>query len=168
METRAGRTLRRNLHPGGRLSTVVPVRVVGHARNGLLLRMSAGSPAWCVDLPDGVHLRDIPPEGRPEGGYPLRAVRWYRDNALIHQPRDGLHAVGWLFTQDLRFDGWYVDLERRIRRGDHIDVIDLEPDLVVAPDRTWRWKDEESSAARTGHPAYWSEEAEAIRPRTRA
>ncbi|MFF4653667.1 DUF402 domain-containing protein [Streptomyces sp. NPDC001380] len=111
-----------------------------------------------------MHLRDIPPEERPEGGYPLRAVRWYRGNALIHQPRDGLHAVGWLFTQDLRFDGWYVGLERRIRRGDDIDVVDLEPDLVVAPDRTRQWKDEESSAARTGHPAHWSEEeAEAVR-----
>ncbi|HEX2774384.1 MAG TPA: DUF402 domain-containing protein, partial [Micromonosporaceae bacterium] len=42
-------------------------------------------------------------------------------------------------------------------------------DVWVEPDRTWRWKDEDEFAEKTGHPLYWTaEEAAAIRARGEA
>ncbi|MFF1628876.1 DUF402 domain-containing protein [Streptomyces sp. NPDC058251] len=94
----------------------------------------------------------------------MRSDAWRRGSALIYQPDGASHAVWWLFSADMRFQGWYVNFERRIRHGEGIDVIDLELDLTVAPDRTWQWKDEESFEAKIGHPAYWTaDEAAAIR-----
>ncbi|MEK8144302.1 DUF402 domain-containing protein [Streptomyces sp. M10(2022)] len=62
----------------------------------------------------------------------------------------------WFFGRKQKFRGWYVNLERRVHHGEDIDVADHELDINVAPDRTWRWKDEESFEQKTGHPAYWS------------
>lgn len=57
-----------------------------------------------------------------------------------------------------------MNLERRVHRGDDIDIADHELDINVAPDRSWQWKDEVSFAEKTGHPVYWSvDEAAAIR-----
>ncbi|GAA3510939.1 DUF402 domain-containing protein [Streptosporangium album] len=126
--------------------------------------LSAGTPTWQVELPEGSHLRDIPPEERPEDGYPLRTGRWRPRNNLVYLPVGAAHAVWWLFSADLVFEGWYVNLEQRRQRGDAVDVIDHELDITVAPDRVWQWKDEESFAEKIGHPAYWSaEEASAVR-----
>ena len=45
-----------------------------------------------------------------------------------------------------------------------MDTSDHALDVMVAPDRRWRFKDEDDFAERTGHPWYWTEqEASAIR-----
>ncbi|GAA2241642.1 DUF402 domain-containing protein [Kitasatospora cystarginea] len=155
-----GRVLRWNFSFGGQLLAVVPVRVVAHGADGLWLWMAGGSPVWEAELPAGRHIRDIDPAQWPPGGYRLVPGRWYEGGSLIFQPSGAGHAVWWKFAPEpgCAFDGWYVNLERRTRRGDDIDVADQELDLTVAPDGTWRWKDEESFAAKTGHPAYWTAE----------
>lgn len=164
MDLQPGQVVRWNLYIGGHLSTATPLRVVEHTPDGLLLWLATGSPVWRVDLPGGVHLRDLPPHDRPAGGHPVKTDRWSLGDALIYQPTGASHAVFWFYAADLGFRGWYVNLERRTRRGEDIDVEDLELDVTVAPDRSWQWKDERSFAEKTGHPAYWSaEEAHAIR-----
>ncbi|MFC9454166.1 DUF402 domain-containing protein [Streptomyces sp. NPDC056983] len=164
---KAGRVLHLNLYLGGHLSTRAPVRVVDSGPDGLLLWLAVGSPVWQAVLLAGSHLRDVPPEERPAAGYPLEAGRWHRGNALIYQPNGACHAIWWLFSSaagDGGFSGWYVNLEHRRRDADGIDVFDLELDITVGPDGNWQWKDEESFAAKTGHPTYWtSREAEDIR-----
>lgn len=85
-------------------------------------------------------------------------------SALFYQPTGAAHSVLWLFGRRQKFRGWYVNLERRVHHGEDIDIADHELDINVAPDRTWQWKDEDSFAEKTGHPAYWNaEEATAIR-----
>ncbi|MEE1737326.1 DUF402 domain-containing protein [Streptomyces sp. BE147] len=159
-----GRILRWNLFIGGHLSSSVPVRLVERTEAGRLVWLETGTPMWRTELPGGAHLRDIPPQDRPAGGYAARADRWPMGSALILQPAGAGHAVFWFFGRRHRFRGWYVNLEHRVRRGEDIDVVDQELDITVAPDRTWRWKDERSFAEKTGHPAYWSAgEAAAIR-----
>jgi protein associated with RNAse G/E len=42
------------------------------------------------------------------------------------------------------FLGWYVDFRKPLlRHGSFLDTRDLQLDVVVPPDRDWRWKDEE-------------------------
>jgi len=153
-----GVTLRWNFRFGGQLSCVVPVRVVAHGSDGLWLWLAAGSPLWDAQLPGSRHLRDLDPAERPPGGYPLAEGVWHQSSALIFQPDGAGHAVWWLFAPGAGFGGWYVNLEHRVREGEDIHVNDLELDLTVEPDRSWQWKDEESFAAKTGHPAYWTAE----------
>ncbi|MCX5411170.1 DUF402 domain-containing protein [Streptomyces sp. NBC_00059] len=162
--TGAGRVLRWNLFIGGHLSSSVPVRLVERTDAGQLVWLETGTPMWRTELPRGAHLRDIPPEERPAQGYPAVADRWPLGSALIHQPDGAGHAVFWFFGRRRKFRGWYVNLEHRSHRGDDIDVTDHELDITVAPDGSWRWKDERSFAEKTGHPAYWSAaEAASIR-----
>ncbi len=169
MDDAPGRILRWNLFIGGHLSTSVPVRLVERTPAGQLVWMETGTPMWRAGLPRGAHLRDIAPHARPTGGYPPVADRWPLGSALLHQPAGRAYSVLWLFGRRRRFRGWYVNLEHRDHRGDDIDVTDHELDIVVAPDRGWRWKDERSFAEKTGHPAYWTAaEAAAIREEGRA
>ncbi|CAM5515591.1 DUF402 domain-containing protein [Streptomyces viridifaciens] len=159
-----GQVLRWNFHFGGQLTSCLPMRVVECGPDGLLLWLAAGSPLWKAELPDGQHIRDIPPESHPAGGYPMVAGEWDAVSALIHQPAGEPYAVWWIFEPGSGFSHWYVNLERREYRGEEIDVHDLELDLEVDAERRWRWKDEESFAAKTGHPAFWSAaQARAIR-----
>ncbi|WP_371617552.1 DUF402 domain-containing protein [Streptomyces sp. NBC_00454] len=145
---------------GDTVSMICPARVVEDRADGLLLWIAPGTPVWRAELPPGTHLRDLP----PGGSYPLRASRWRRGGALILQPAGAGHAVWWTFTEEQEFRGWYVNLESRTRAGADVRVTDQELDITVAPDRVWQWKDEESFAAKTGHPVYWTAaEAEAIR-----
>ncbi|MCY0932818.1 DUF402 domain-containing protein [Streptomyces sp. H34-S4] len=147
---------------GSTVSLVCPARVVEAGADGLLLWVAPGTPLWRATIPPGTHLRDLP----TEGSYPLRADRWRDAGALILQPAGAGHAVWWSFTQEQEFRSWYVNLESRTRTRDGADVhvTDQELDITVTPDRAWEWKDEESFAAKTGHPVYWTAaEAAAIR-----
>jgi hypothetical protein len=46
-----------------------------------------------------------------------------------------------------RFRGWYVNLQSPFRRTSYgLDIADLALDIVVRPDRTWYWKDEDELA----------------------
>lgn len=50
---------------------------------------------------------------------------------------------------------------RRCWRGGRITFLQLtrvvaDDERVVDADRSWRWKDEEEFAAKTGHPLYWT------------
>ncbi|MET7507340.1 DUF402 domain-containing protein [Streptomyces albidoflavus] len=172
---RWGRVLWWWLRIGGQVSVGCPVRVVGCGPEGVWLWLAAGSPGWRVRLPRGrrAHLRALDPDRWPPGGFPLRPDRWRNGSALILQPPGAGYAVWWFFSRDGTFGGWYVNFERRTRydergavseEGADIVVDDLELDLMVSPDRDWQWKDEESFAARTGHPRFWTaEEAGAVR-----
>ncbi|WP_214325393.1 DUF402 domain-containing protein [Nonomuraea sediminis] len=164
MRSELGQIVALRLYLGGHVSMATSARVVERSDEGTLLWLAMGSPMWQVDLPNGEHLRDVLPEVRPVDGYSLRVGEWAPRNNLVYQPVGAAHAVWWGFSADMVFKGWYVNLEQRVERDGGIDVLDQELDILVNPDRDWRWKDEESFAAKIGHPAYWSlGEAERIR-----
>ncbi len=91
---------------------------------------------------------------------------WSENRRLILWcPPERQHAVS-LFWRDAdnTFLGWYVDvLEplRRTRLG--FDTRDLILDVVIDPDRTWHWKDEDELAWRQEQGYIAPYEAEAIR-----
>lgn len=150
--------LRWSLFIGRQLSKCVVVRVIRQDQQGRLLWLAGSSPTWEVDVTQGRHLRDVPVDQRPVGGYPLRPGVWRPTNALIYQPAELEHAVWWLFDTDGSFAGWYVNFESRQDSEAGVDVIDHELDVVVAPDRSWQWKDQDSFEAKIGQRGYWSVE----------
>ena len=102
----------------------------------------------------------------------LRTLRWDHVEHVWH----GSHALRllrpavahclYLFwaEADWAFEGWYVNLQAPfVRSRVAFDTRDHALDLVVEPDGTWRWKDEDHLALAVAVGAFTREEAGAIR-----
>jgi hypothetical protein len=78
---------------------------------------------------------------------------------ITEQASDVVRGGVWRFFRQGEFAGWYVNLETPARRhADGVDTTDLVLDVVVAPDRTWVWKDEDEMAERIGWPHYFDQD----------
>jgi hypothetical protein len=156
-----GEALVRRYWRGGRVVVMHVVRVAADDEHGLRLWLPAGSPYWRLAGLDG-------PDSA--GGVRARLVRhmWTGTDTMIWMPENKPYAIYWLWS-DGAFAGWHVNLEEPyVRWADRgcagVDTADQALDLVVRPDRSWRWKDEEEFHARTGDPLYWTPgQAAAIR-----
>jgi hypothetical protein len=132
---------------------VQAARVVDDDEVGLLLWQAEGSDYLIYRDSAGRSIRDVPVD---EIDARLVPTTWQSTSVLMLQPPAADYSVWWFFA-DGRFDGWYVNLESPYERWEHgIDTMDHALDLVVGPDRTVEWKDEDEFVARTGHPWYWS------------
>jgi hypothetical protein len=163
------RLLHRHFH-GDTLAYLREVRMAGEDARGLRLWTPRGTPTRHRVTVDGCGLRDLP--FREWVRQPTRMVtgRWdggFHFLQLI--PPAAAHAVWWMFGDDGRFRGWYVNLEEPGVRWDDggvagIDIVDQDLDIVVAPDRSWQWKDEDEFAERLAFPEhYWVRDTAAVR-----
>ncbi len=77
------------------------------------------------------------------GDWVFRDMEW--DVSILSLMREGdWHAfwVSWLPSGE--HFGWYVNLQEPFRRTElGFETMDLALDVVIEPDRTWRWKDED-------------------------
>jgi predicted RNA-binding protein associated with RNAse of E/G family len=72
-------------------------------------------------------------------------VPWHTNRVVWLMPFNGAHAVGhsWNDARD-EFAGYYINLQAPLRRTPiGYDSFDHVLDIVVAPDGSWRWKDED-------------------------
>jgi hypothetical protein len=105
----------------------------------------------------------------PEGTPPLRTLvdgEWRRDTLRLMFP--GAHHSIWLSwdrTEAGRaFHGYYVNLEEPFRRTSvGFDTNDHALDVVVAPDLTWTWKDEDELERRAQSGIYYPDFAARVR-----
>jgi len=84
--------------------------------------------------------------GWPWGEHPYDGKRWTGHGVLILHRHGTAHAI-WHFWrgEERRFAAWYVNLQAPfVRDGHAFDSHDHELDLVVRPDGSWQWKDEEA------------------------
>jgi protein associated with RNAse G/E len=71
------------------------------------------------------------------------ALVWDVDTLVLARAGDW-HAVWESRLPDGEHYGWYVNLQQPFRRTDlGLETMDLALDLIVEPDRSWRWKDED-------------------------
>ena len=70
---------------------------------------------------------------------------WRQRRALIFLPPEKHYAVYWFWEDETdTFTGWYVNFQLPFHRtAQTLDTLDLEIDLIIRPDGSWRWKDEE-------------------------
>lgn len=165
----AGReVLYRNID-GARLAAVRPCRVISDDSRGLLLWLARGSAVAIEVAEDGRGIREMP--FAEWIGLRTRVVPalWQGQGLLKFIPPGADHSV-WFFRDATgRFTSWYVNLEERALRWDDglvagVDVIDQDLDVVVHPDRTWEWKDEDEFAERLTFPEhYWVRDPIAVR-----
>jgi len=157
---RPGQALLRRYRRGSSTSWLQACRVVAAGEQGVFCWIPVGAGFASRHRPDGSPVRAAPIADFASAE--LRLGSWQGRSALILMPAGRAHSVWWLFDR-AAFSGWYVNLEARSRywrsggsAGWHgVDVVDHELDVVVAPDRSWQWKDEDDLAAVTGLDGYW-------------
>jgi hypothetical protein len=129
----------------------------------------------------GIVVEDTPellalylPEGSPLGfaddffGAPhpwSNRDRWHGHGVLQLQRPGEMHAV-WVFWHgpEREFRGWYVNLQEPFRRSRFgFDTQDLELDVLVELDGSWRYKDDEKLESWVDRGRWTVEEVEAIR-----
>ncbi|GAA2394728.1 DUF402 domain-containing protein [Dactylosporangium salmoneum] len=157
--------LYRNFRTNGELTLVMPQRLLADDDRGVLTWRPIGTPHLFLRTVDGRDRREVPFAQRHTVRWRLTPLVW-SSRHVLHLFRPGrAHSVWWMFDEDFRLDRWYVNLEAPPARwSGGVDTSDHALDLVVAADRTWRWKDEDEFEERIGHPSYWTaEQAAGIR-----
>lgn len=153
----------------GRIGWARPARVVSDDERGLLIWIARGSEvAGEVDAA-GRGMRAVPfAEWVTSPSYATKVGRWHGPPLLKFLPTGAAHSVWWFSDEQGRFANWYVNLEEPGIRWDDghvagVDMVDQDLDVVVRPDLTWQWKDEEEFAERLALPEhYWVPDAAAV------
>ncbi|HWN20602.1 MAG TPA: DUF402 domain-containing protein [Gaiellaceae bacterium] len=129
----------------GRVSHVWPTVVVKDTQDLVALYLAAGAPTLRRSRLDGSPLdRSLAYEERTRVPWRLAPGEWFGSSCLQLQ-RAGEASSWWRWLDG---SGWYVNLQDPLRRtpigfdtGDHV------LDLVVRPDGSWEWKDEDEFEA---------------------
>ena len=98
-------------------------------------------------------------------GWDLRDYVWTRGRLLQLLQPGAAHAIHlWWLPPDWRFGGWYINLQEPIRPTPlGFDFMDHMLDVVIDPDLSWRWKDEDELVQAVALGLLTPSEAAAIR-----
>jgi len=160
--------LRRHFMRDNLLSRVWVGRVAADDDRGLWLWIAGGSAYLDIGAADGRLFRQVPFGEWGRTAKAMRELNWRNDVLMLH-PSDAPYSVWFFFAPNGKFRSWYVNLELPGVRWDDgavagIDTIDYDLDLVVAPDRAWRWKDDEEFRDHLAHPdVYWTDDEAGVR-----
>ncbi|MGH2558391.1 MAG: DUF402 domain-containing protein [Thermomicrobiales bacterium] len=150
----------------GCISWATPVRVIEDAPECVALYMAAETPRKRPVQLDGTPIpRSLPYEERHALPWRLGDTVW-RETAVLMLTRPGAAHSFWAFWRgvDWSFRGWYVNLQAPLRRtAVGFDSEDHLLDVVVAPDLSWAWKDEDEFAAAQRIGRFSPDQATAIR-----
>lgn len=127
-----------------RVGSLITVREVLHGRTWAEFSET-------VVADDGTVLATVQRDGTPMtfhdhpwGPHPWGHLDAWRGTTVLKLRRAGDWYSVWKFFDDRGFRSWYVNFEQPVARtADGIDVNDLQLDLVLDPDGSWRWKDVE-------------------------
>ena len=126
----------RDVHRG-RVWRAQACRVVVETDELLALWIPAGAPAKV-----------------PAGGLRIPGDEWVLEDAtpkrdqLCVARRGRAHSVYLFWREDWELEHWYVNFERPLRRTAlGVDTFDEKLDLIVRPDGSYRWKDEDELEA---------------------
>jgi hypothetical protein len=134
----------------GRVWAARPMRVVRDDGDSVALWFPRGT-RWMAptDDPSRPWQEDRGPrlaECAARCEWRFRELEWDVDTLWLMREGEW-HAVWVSWLPGGEHWGWYVNLQkpfRRTRRG--FATMDLMLDVIVSPDRTWRWKDEDELA----------------------
>ncbi|GIH09106.1 hypothetical protein Rhe02_71730 [Rhizocola hellebori] len=141
------------------IAGLFPMRAIQHDAEGLLMFGAEGDHFWFPLMPDGREIRQTPLAEWVRAEKPLGVT--VRNHSLLSWHPAGADWSLRFFFRGGRFTSWYANLELPVAlwRDTELagaDTVDWDLDVVIRPDRSWRWKDEEEFAARLTEPEhYW-------------
>lgn len=126
----------------GRARWAFPLRFVAADGDRLALYLATGTRGvWMGRAANGQYL-----ERWVRGDDPHPHVWRVHHILWLVRPGDA-HMLGLKWDERWRFEGWYVNLQAPIRETPlGFDSTDWALDVEIAPDGTWRWKDEDDFA----------------------
>jgi hypothetical protein len=117
--------------------TALPMRVVSDSPEHTVLYLAPDTAFKGARTPAGTKVRDL-------SSWVSKDLVWAGGSLIRLIEAEAWHCVDVEFDAAGEFIGWYVNLQEPFRRaGSRFDTVDLVLDLVVAPDRSWRLKDED-------------------------
>lgn len=128
---------------------VAPMTVVRDGDTALVVFGTVGTPIKRLRLAGGDVLpRVVRPEHISDLRMGLVDDVWTGTNRLFIYPPGCAYWVHVIWSDPgWEFQGWYVNLQSPLERFDAgIESEDLFLDIVVDPNRSWRWKDEDELA----------------------
>ncbi|MDE2889490.1 MAG: DUF402 domain-containing protein [Gemmatimonadota bacterium] len=160
--------LYRELDENGRIIDVKPVTVVEDSDARAVLWLPVGTPTMKPVLSPDTPERPRDWVGR---SWTLADSVWQWAELLIIV-RPGENRATWVrWSAKAVFQGWYVNLQSRLTRTRlGFDLRDHQLDIIVDPERRWKWKDRDELdlAIRQGRMtreagrAVWSEGRRAV------
>jgi hypothetical protein len=129
---------------GGRVRWTFPHHLAGtHADGRIALYCMPGNHGKVIKTgaDDDAYLE------RWVRGDPPRDHRWERTHVLRFVRAGDAHTIEIYWDESWAHLGWYVNLQAPlVVDGTRFDTTDWALDVVVDPDGTWRWKDEDDLA----------------------
>lgn len=150
----------------GKVSFAYPTTVVADDERGTMLFLREGAPIKRRVHPDGRPIpRDMMYAERNVIPHAVGDGQWRENHALIIFREGCAHDIRLFWrASDWQFRGYYVNPVDPMRRTPiGFDTADHILDLVVHPDLTWEWKDEDDFADACAHGRFTPEEAKAVR-----
>ena len=141
----------------------MPVRVLRDDEDGVVLYLAGRSlVAW--PYVDGRPVREATLERRFSTRWTPGPHRWNDDWTLFVFPAGRAHGLWLFFSATDGFQRWYVNLQEPFRRTPiGYDTRDHTLDVLVYPDGSHRWKDEDELEAAVAHGHHTAAEAAAFR-----
>ena len=134
-----------------------PFRVVEDTPERLAFWTCEGASMKLPADPDGNRIR------QQRDDFTLVDEVWRGNDSLRIAIPGAAHSV-LLWWVEGELQGWYVNLETPLRRTSiGFDYLDQKLDLVVRPDGSWRWKDEDELAEAVELGILDRDEAAAVR-----
>ncbi len=129
----------RGLDEHDRITNVLPVRVVRDEADLVALWLPMGTLSIKPELID--HTPGTP-RCWVDGNWRLTKSAWRREVLILVRPAE--RWATWVkWSPEREFQGWYVNLQSELTRTRlGFDHLDHQLDILVATDRSWRYKDE--------------------------
>jgi Protein of unknown function (DUF402) len=143
----------------GRVRWAFPHRVIEDDGDRFVLYLAPGTEGMSMGRdPDGRYLE------RWMSDEPPRRHVWRWHHILSLSRRGASHSLWHFWDEQWRFVCWYVQLHTPMLEVDGgFEVTDQALDVLVDPDGTWRWKDEDDLAEAQALGIWTAEDAAAIR-----
>ena len=151
---------------GGDPFLVMPVTVVKDSERCIAHYLASGTRYLRRVLQDGAAVpRVVPIQELYRVGSRLMEDEWRGAHRLVVTRPGQAHAVFLRWSAAAwEFNGWYVNLQQPLKRtGSGFTTEDHFLDVVVTPDRTWQWKDEDELEEAVAVGRVSQGEADAIR-----
>jgi hypothetical protein len=117
-----------------------------------------------IGAPGMVPVNENGPFRRSETGEWFEPRSWQQRHALAIHDWGEPFSIWCMWDEHWRHECWYVNLEVPWSRAPGaIETMDHELDIIVRPDRSWEWKDEDRLAELVAAGAHSTEEAARFR-----